>query len=99
MLLYFFKINDQSEFNNMREKVDKGFCFEYSKLSYRRRMVRNLWFAVISPVFFIFPDDLFGFISKVSGIPITKLAVVLFFLCVFVLQSIYNYYKWKKVDR
>jgi len=78
--------------------IDKGFCLEYKKLSYRRRWIRNLWFMVPgSFIFYLFPKDLFEFLSEATGISIiSKHMVVSFFICIFALAAIYNFYMWKK---
>ena len=72
------------------EKVDKGFCLSYFKLSYRRKLIRTLWFTPLC-LFFLFADSTYMYFTVFSPGEMT-----LFLLFISVLQIIYNYYKWKK---
>lgn len=73
------------------ELRDKGIEICYWKLSYRRRLIRTLWFipiAVIELVWFYFTFKS-GFLTCVIGI-----------LCggELIIQLVYNYRRWKNGD-
>lgn len=73
------------------ELRDKGIEICYWKLSYRRRLIRTLWFipiAVIELVWFYFTFKS-GFLTCVIGI-----------LCggELIIQLVYNYRHWKNGD-
>ena len=85
---YWFFISKRYE---MSEKVDRGIEICYWKLSYRRRLIRTLWFipiAVIELVWFYFTFKS-GFLTCVIGI-----------LCggELIIQLVYNYRHWKTGD-
>ncbi len=69
---------------------DKGFCFSYWKLSYRRKLIRTLWtFAafllIVSYLMISEPDS-----SRRSGYILGVVGFV-----VFVAQVFYTYHRWK----
>lgn len=72
-----------------KEKVDKGFEFNYYNLSYRRRFIRTLWlipWMVLALCWMCWLD--------VSIFILVPLAVG-FAIADFV-QALYNYKKWKE---
>lgn len=73
-----------------RDKVDKGFKFNYFSLSYRRKMIRTLISLPMIVVLFIvmhyFTDWNRGTIVLVG---------ILFFIG-FLVQLLYNYSMWKR---
>lgn len=71
-------------------KVDKGFAFNYYKLSYRRKFIRSLLMLPISIVVII----VVYLITDWSLFVNLMLGVIL--LVLFVGQMIYNYYMWKR---
>lgn len=71
-------------------KVDKGFAFNYYKLSYRRKFLRSLTTLPITIVFVI----IIYLLTDWSMLVNLMLGVIL--LVLFVGQMIYNYYMWKK---
>jgi hypothetical protein len=72
----------------MGEQIDKGFCIQYSKLSYRRKFVRTLWMMAVIPAMFLVSSDF-----RVLGIPrdLWIGAAILAALA----QAFYTYRKWK----
>ncbi|HET6602753.1 MAG TPA: hypothetical protein VFG21_00845 [Xanthomonadaceae bacterium] len=76
----------------MSEKVDKGFELNYWNLSYRRKLVRTLWMAVIFLLFFLFPADM-----RFMGMSRNVMIVLLYLLLV--PQAVYNYRKWQREKR
>lgn len=71
-------------------KVDKGFAFNYYKLSYRRKFIRSLIMLPIS----IIVISVIYFITDWNLLVNLILGVIL--LVLFVGQMIYNYYMWKR---
>lgn len=75
------------------EKVDKGSCFIYWKLSYRRKFIRTLWMMPIAVVatailFILEPFIAFGIInSHILGVLVISVSVI---------QLAYNYIRWKR---
>jgi hypothetical protein len=77
--------------NTMTDKVDKGFCLNYWRLSYRRKMLRTLWMIPPTFLFFFFPVDMTFWGLKRN----------LFIGCLFVLwgvQALYAYIMWRKKE-
>lgn len=75
----------------LSKKTDKGFQLSYWKLSYRRRFIRDLWmlpFVIIS----------IGFIIWIGDSIFTNIVVLVIGLVLFLVQSIYDYSKWKKYE-
>ncbi|MFF5994975.1 hypothetical protein AAGS61_09485 [Lysinibacillus sp. KU-BSD001] len=73
-----------------REKVDKGFTLMYVKLSYRRKMIRILWmFPVV--VFLLIIIFKYGEFDTTMNILVAMLLTILL-----IIQTVYNYYQWKK---
>ncbi len=72
-----------------KEKVDKGFTFVYFGLSSRRKFIRSLWSLpiIILSLIVIYRSSDIEFYEKL-------IMVITFF--VFLLELIFNYYKWKK---
>ena len=67
--------------------IDKGWCFRYSRLSYRRKFNRNLWFG---PLF------VSAFTASIlfQGWSWTRTLLVILPVTVFlVIQLAYTYYK------
>ncbi|MCM3781511.1 hypothetical protein M3231_00840 [Neobacillus mesonae] len=75
-----------------KSKVDKGFKINYYRLSYRRKMIRTLTSSPILvlaiAVIFLYTD-----LSMLS-----KVWIGLFFLLLYLIQFIYNFYMWKKKE-
>ncbi|MGM8213268.1 hypothetical protein ACLIBH_10875 [Virgibacillus sp. W0430] len=75
--------------NRKKGRVDKGFAINYFKLSYRRRMIRNLYTLPLTAV-------AVGVIFMYTSWSIT--VNILFATVVFLLivaEIIYNYRKWQ----
>ncbi|SDP83014.1 hypothetical protein SAMN04488529_12123 [Clostridium gasigenes] len=76
----------------LSKKVDKGFESIYWNLSYRRRFIRDLWmwpWTIISIVFiFCIGDSIF--MNRVVPVIVLVIGIV---------QSIYDYRKWKKCEQ
>lgn len=73
-----------------KEKVDKGFVFMYHKLSYRRKLIRDIWMIPISfAVLFI--------AFRIANInPVTEIIVYVIAIIIVAAQIIYNYIMWKR---
>lgn len=75
------------------EKKDKGFVLIYYKLSYRRRLIRTLW----SIPFIII---LYLAIYQLDVLTLNeKIAIGVIYLLLAIIDIVYNYIKWKKVER
>lgn len=74
------------------EKKDKGFSVNSYELTYRRQFQRNLWNVPFVGIllFFIYSLDVFDSTQY--------LFIILLFLIVLVVQTIYTYRKWKKEE-
>ena len=72
----------------MGEQIDKGFCIQYSKLSYRRKFVRTLWILAVIPVMFLVSSDF-----RVLGIPRDLWIGAAVFAAL--AQAVYTYRKWR----
>lgn len=83
----------QSAIFKNKEKVDKGFVFFYSKLTYRRKMIRDLWSLpiIVISLFVIYRFSGWGFH--------VNLFVTIILLALYVIQLLYNFMKWKKFER
>ncbi|WP_431026848.1 hypothetical protein [Lysinibacillus sp. LZ02] len=73
-----------------REKVDKGFTLMYAKLSYRRKMIRTLWMFPIVAFLLIIIFKYSSFDTTTNILVAMSLTVLL------IIQTVYNYYQWKK---
>ena len=78
--------NNNSYTKKKLKSIDKGFCLNYRKLSYRRKFIRTLWLALLSIIFI--------FIPEVYGISGTYFFVIVLVLCA--IQTVYNYVKWQR---
>ncbi len=76
----------------MKQKVDKGFCFSYWGLSYRRNLIRTLWSIPFIFVFFLFPKEV-----EFVYLPRNIFIVLLFLLCI--AQALYNWIQWNRRER
>lgn len=48
-------------------------------------------------ILFLFPNEIFMYLADVTEVSvISRTAVVLFMMFVFLLQAIYNFYMWRK---
>lgn len=68
--------------------IDKGSCFGYWKLSYRRKFIRTLWFTLLIVVLLLTPSE----------IPVIGTHKLYWFAALIVIaptQLLYNYYKWQ----
>ncbi|QCR34433.1 hypothetical protein C1N55_07085 [Lysinibacillus sp. SGAir0095] len=75
------------------DKVDEGFKINYFKLSYRRKMIRTLiTIPIISLAFFV----IYFYTEASIG---ANILFGLFFLILFSVQLIYNFYMWKQYER
>ncbi|EGS9999810.1 hypothetical protein I9Y31_002075 [Clostridium perfringens] len=72
------------------EKTDKGVEFFYWNLSYRRRLIRLLWTT---------PIVLFIIFYSVDNLEMSfkNVAAILFLILMYVVQYIYNFFKWKNI--
>ncbi|MGD6802110.1 hypothetical protein [Rossellomorea aquimaris] len=75
------------------EKVDKGFAFNYFRLSYRRKMIRTIWVTLWNPVIFILLRYVLEY-SFYLSLGITLISVVGNSI-----QIYYTYYMWNKYER
>jgi cell division protein FtsW (lipid II flippase) len=75
------------------EKKDKGFVLFYHKLTYRRRMIRTLWNIPIIFLLFLVINWI-GYLNSNEYI-----AIGIILLLIVLIEFIYNYVKWKKVER
>jgi hypothetical protein len=82
-----------SLFSKEKGKLDKGFTFNYFKLSYRRKMIRTFWML---PIMFILlvATNWYADLSFNEN-----LIISIIFLTLFLIQLAYNYNKWKKYER
>ena len=73
------------------EKVDKGFQLIYWKLSYRRKFIRTVWFALFLPLLAFMPQ-------AIKPFGLERVQVIILFALILILQAGYNYYMWKKTE-
>lgn len=73
-----------------RSKVDRGFAVNYFKLSYRRKLIRTLWMLPFSllALFFIYYISVWGELATIS--------IMALFIIVYVMQLLYNLYKYQQ---
>lgn len=75
--------------NKEKVVVDRGFELSYWRLSYRRKLIRTLWFV---PCLIICVVILFLYV----GISTEEIILYAFFATIVsIIQIIYNYRKWK----
>lgn len=74
---------------NQPQKIDKGFCLSYSKLSYRRKFIRTLWFGLLFIIYFFTRMHP----SKIIHSPLSWLVGVV--ILIWLGQATYTYKKWK----
>lgn len=80
--------------NKNKSKTDKGFQFVYYKLSYRRRMRRDLILAPLAlliaflNLYKLYPEH-----------PITLIAFAVFFAALYGIFFAYNWMMWKKHEK
>ncbi len=72
-----------------KEKIDKGFKLFYYGLSYRRRIIRNLYFLPISILILIYAKN-----TGLWGRYYNIVAVILILLYIF--EFVYNCKKYKQ---
>lgn len=72
-----------------KEKVDKGFKFFYYGLSYRRRMIRDLYFLPIYILVLIYAKK-----NGIWGRYYNTVAVIL--ILIYIFEFIYNYKRYIK---
>lgn len=88
-LIYNIFMKENAQESERPEFIDQGPCFFYWHLSYRRRVIRDIWtvvitFAVSSFLYLFFPDlKVVFYIVPLFGIP----------------QVLYNLYKWKTIEK
>ncbi len=78
----------------MHGGCDQGFCLNYGKLSYRRKLIRTFWLSAVGILFAAAmlatrPDARTNF---------TYICLTLLIL-IAVAQAIYNYRRWKAESR
>ncbi|NLP52840.1 hypothetical protein [Bacillus sp. RO1] len=76
-----------------KKKVDKGFALSYYKLSYRRKLIRNLWqlppsFVVLIAIIIIFEID-----------TIASAFLLSLFILAGLTHCLLLYRKWKQEER
>lgn len=71
----------------MSEKIDKGFCLVYNKLSYRRKFIRTLWLLPVYIAILFMGKHIPNRVKLLVSIPV---------VIIFVIQARYTYVKWKK---
>lgn len=75
----------------MRGGIDKGFCLNYWKLSYRRKFLRDLWMPVVGILIFV------GIANWLQWHDLEK--VIIFLGVVAVLSARSNYTHWQAERR
>ena len=75
----------------MNEKIDKGFCISYWKLSYRRKFIRTVWMTPFAFLLFLFPAN-YKFLNM------NRAVFFVFILVLGMSQAMYTFYKWKKSE-
>lgn len=81
----------------VKKKIDKGFCFSYWGLSYRRKFIRILWTSPLGFLCLLFlPKD--GFLIGSFHISRTECAIAFSILLTvqFIVQGVYTYLRWKR---
>lgn len=73
-----------------RQRVDRGFVFNYYRLSYRRKYIRSL---ISIPIVLVACMIIYTLAEWPVSI---KNGFVIIFLIVVIIQVIYNYKMWKK---
>jgi hypothetical protein len=58
-------------------KIDKGACIEYNRLSDRRKFLRSLWMTPLPLMLYAFPDELFWFLTEITGLSIFTKTIVI----------------------
>ena len=76
-----------------KEKVDKGMAINYYRLSYRRKLMRTIYSAPLILAALIF---IFNFAEWPVPLYLTFCLLV---IVGFILQVLYNYYKWKNTEQ
>lgn len=71
---------------NSPQGVDQGSCLVYNKLSYRRKLIRTLWVVPFCVLLLMLPD----FPNRGIWLSLTLITGVL--------QGVYNYQKWRKLE-
>jgi hypothetical protein len=75
----------------MAVKIDKGFCIQYWKLSYRRKFIRTIWMLPFVGLMFLIPDQ-YAVLGMKRNIWIgMALAAVSY-------QAVSTYKKWKEFE-
>ena len=76
-----------------KEKVDKGMAINYYRLSYRRKLMRTIYSAplILGGLVFIYSFAEWSF-------PV-YLTFCLLIIVGFILQALYNYFKWKSTEQ
>ena len=76
-----------------KEKVDKEMAINYYRLSYRRKLMRIIYSAPLILAVLIF---IYNFAEWPSSL---YLNFCLLIIVGFILQVLYNYYKWKNTEQ
>ena len=74
------------------EKVDKGFVFNYNRLSYRRKVIRSL---IINPIALLSLIIIYQFADWPS---VTKTTIIIILFIATAVELGYNYTMWKKTE-
>ena len=72
------------------DKVDRGFCISYWKLSHRRKFIRTTWLMPLVAAL------LFWFVNARGRGPKVACGIVVLCLVVGTVQAIYEYRAWQK---
>ncbi|WP_245830933.1 hypothetical protein [Sediminibacillus massiliensis] len=75
------------------EKQDKGFVLNNYKLTYRRRLIRTLWQVPIIIILYL----VIHWIGALGSKELIILGSI--FLLIALLDIVYNYIKWKKMEK
>jgi hypothetical protein len=85
----------------MKDGIDQGFCFDYGRLSSRRKFLRTLWTGpVMLSLLMLIPEF---FLSMDGGIPDRALrwSWYGFFAAMqvlFAVQLVDNYHRWRSAE-
>ena len=73
----------------MSDEIDRGFCVPYSRLSYRRKLIRTLWVALVIPFLFFVPAD-----TRVLGL--SRDVWIVAAIVSSIVQAVYTFRMWMR---
>lgn len=85
----------------MKNGIDRGFCFSYSLLSYRRKFLRTLWAVPVLSALLILALEVF--VAAEGGLPERAMRWLCYGLCIllqllYAAQLIYNEARWRQEE-